>query len=217
MRYRLVVLTQPHSPTLAATLESFREHVTPAPTDEVLVEDGQPATDAALWMGMRVCTGKPQGFCGATAVAWEAARSNRGETVDYVFHLEEDFTFTRSVNLDAIAHVLSLDWRIAQMALMRQPVNPTEVAAGGLVESRPHTFTPRWDEQGNQWLEHNAYWTTNPSLIPVSIPRSFEWPLVPECEGRFTQLLRDGGYRFGVWGTGETWVRHTGERRGFGY
>jgi hypothetical protein len=123
------------------------------------------------------------------------------------------------------------------MALIRDVANADEAKAGGLVASRPGEFEQRYlSPEGFSyprhaepvqglgaipWLEQRSYFTTNPSLMR----RAFmaEQPFLddggPYCEGRYGIRLRDLGYTFGAWGSGEEWVAHMGVRdaSGTGY
>jgi hypothetical protein len=210
----LVVVTHGRSPTLASTLDSFAANVTPRPEVVYVVDDGGEGHEAHLALeGVHTASLWPQrGFCEATANAWTRAAIIGA---DYTFWLEHDFTFLRPVDLDALAAVLDERTHLAQMSLCRGPANTVEADAGGLVASRPGQFHQH-DQNGLRWMEHHAYWTTNPSLIPA---RTFEldWPAGPECEGRFGRQVLDTGGSFGLWGGGEQWVEHTGQRNGFGY
>lgn len=160
-----------------------------------------------------------QGFGGAIRNAWawiRACDDNR-----FVFHLEDDFTFNHSVDVDAMAAVLDVYPHLAQLALRRQPWNAAELAAGGIIEQHPHDYTEqRIGTTGDGWLEHRRFFTTNPSLYRRTLLDN-DWPDCPNSEGIFThQLLTDPDLRFAFWGTRDSgeWVRHVGHRRvGTGY
>lgn len=168
--------------------------------------------------------GPRQGFGGAIRAAWAtlAARSR----ADYVFHLEQDFTFHRPVDLLNMAGVLAANPHLAQLALRRQPWNDHEEAAGGIVEQHPDAYDDCSDGT-NHWLEHRLCFTTNPSLYRRSLCWT-AWPEGGNSEGHFThQLLQTGTpeatgnrVRFGYWGTrmSTPWVHHIGHQRaGNGY
>jgi hypothetical protein len=170
--------------------------------------------------------GPRQGFGGAIANAW--SQVYRFSHADHVFHLEGDFTFNRDVDLGAMRQTLVDHPDLAHMALRRQAWAPEEIAAGGVVEMHPDAYTDVFvDVLDRSWLEHRLFFTTNPSLIRMSLIRR-GWPDVPQSERRFTEyLLREGTpevpgeqVRFGYWGsrTDEPWVHHIGtERIGKGY
>lgn len=160
-----------------------------------------------------------QGFGGAIHTAW---RYLVGIEVDepFVFHLEQDFTFNRHVDLQDMAFVLDCQPHIVQLALRRQPWNDAERKAGGIVEQWPDLYTDRMDVLGNRWMEHRLFFTTNPSLYRTSLCRR-GWPVVGRSEEAFTtELLGDRTARFAFWGRRQDgpWVEHIGEDRvGTGY
>lgn len=236
MRYRLVVLTHGDCVPLERTLRSFVEHVTPAPFDAVLVYDGpelygaaSPAPNIGVVDTVWTIATTPSrgGFCAATKRAWDlASREVVPELdVDHVFWLEHDFDFLRPVDLRDLAHVIDRRaTHLAQMALMRDAVNPDERDAGGLYQLRragyEHVmdFVPGPSGANIDYLEHRLYFTTNPSLMRRDWMAAHPWPdYTSECEGRFGLDLVADGWSFGAWGNGEPWVGHAGVRDGFGY
>lgn len=189
-------------------------------------DDDYRARLAARYPRFRHVHGGPRrGFGGAIRHAWAHMAHSSAQ---WVWHMEQDFVLRRPVDLDVIVTVLTARPHLAQMALRRQPWSPPEIAAGGVVEQRPHDYTEEHDAlTGASWLEHRLFWTTNPGLYRRSLI-SVGWPDVPRSEGMFTsRLLRYGTadvpgplVRFGYWGaraSGE-WVRHIGhDRVGSGY
>lgn len=164
-----------------------------------------------------VATPQRSGFGGAIRSAWSTLR--RGDDA-FVFHLEDDFTFNRPVDLSAMASVLLTRPYLVQLVLRRQPWNDEERAAGGIVEQHPDDY----DEQSSRigtWLEHRRFFSTNPSLYRRSLIDAHDWPQGAESEGHFThRLLSDPDLRFAFWGAREDdpWVTHIGrERVGTGY
>jgi hypothetical protein len=235
MRYSLVVLTHGDCAPLEATLLSFATHVTPRPASCVLLYDGPqlyghgtphpklaPVSDHP-WL--IATTERQRGFCEATRIAWSLAIGhNPGEEHEHVFYLEHDFLFERPVDLRDVAQVLDSNQRLCQMQFMRDAVSEEERAAGGLHALRRagyepvEAFLPGPSGQPLRWLEHQMYFSTNPSLMRRDWMEAHPWPSYPrECEGRFGLDLVAAGHRFGVWGQGEAWVRHAGVRTGFGY
>lgn len=159
-----------------------------------------------------------QGFGGAISAAWSDLLAC--STAGYVFHLEQDFTFNRPVDLTAMMLTLADEGHLVQLALRRQPWNLDERAAGGIVEQRPHEYTDCRGAWGS-WLEHRLFFTTNPSLYRRSLMGE-GWPTGEYSEGRFGigLLERHPDWRFAYWGardSGEA-VRHIGHQRiGTGY
>lgn len=226
MDYRLLVLSHGDCATLDATLHSFAANVSPAPHDTLIVYDGDSipahavglADDVGLGPCRFLASGEPVGFCEATGRAWRLVVSEEPRT-EFVFWLEHDFTFNRRVDLEALRWLLDYDERLAQVSLMRNAANATEKAAGGLVASRPDDFTLcTIGTTGEDYLEHCSYFTTTPSLMTRRFMAENPWmSYVEQCEGQFGIDLIQRGYHFAVWGDGEPWVNHIGERTGFGY
>lgn len=160
-----------------------------------------------------------QGFAGAIHYAWKEVLART--RCDWMFHLEDDFAFVRPVLLAELQNVLCENPTVAQMALRRQPWNPAEVEAGGVVQLHPEAYKlHRGVGREPSWLEHELFWTTNPSLFRTSLADHYHWPIVQHSEGMFTRTLLDDGWRFGYWGGfyEDPHVEHIGtERVGNGY
>lgn len=162
------------------------------------------------------------GFGAAIESGWLLLSTERP---DYVFHAEDDFLYDDPIPVADMLALLRTFPYLAQVSLLRQACNDEEVAAGGLVESRPSTFEDHSDGD-LAWMEQRAYFTTNPSLYPVALC-DLGWPQVPNSEGIFTHRLLEGGFagipgpdvRFGVLGTtaDPPRVTHIGVRQGTGY
>jgi len=213
MRYALCCLTHGDTEPLAGTLASFRQFVQPQPVDGFLLVDGtgDPEVEWPWRMGF---TDEQVGFCAATRTLWHVITEAEEALYDYVFWLEHDFRFLRSVDLDDLAAVLDGFPQVAQIALCRDSANDIEREAGGLVASRSGEF----QAQGSSWLLHRSYFTTTPSLMRRRFMRNNPWPSYPSnCEGRFGLDLLARAYSFGLWGQGEVWVEHVGRRSGYGY
>jgi len=218
VRYALALLTSPgREDCLERTLASFERNVRPRPSELVCHVDGGGRLPPLLygseaWTG--VAGGRRRGFCEATATLWWLAAES---SCPWVFWLEDDFELVRAVDLTALARVLLGEPHVAQMSLCRQAVNSEEIAAGGLVASRPGAYVRRGSAAA--WLEHREYWTTNPSLFRTQLARSFPWPTEQHCEGVFTHGLLASlpATSFGVWGVGDVWAEHIGVRQGAGY
>lgn len=162
--------------------------------------------------------GPRQGFGGAIRAAW--AQMLEHSDAGQIFHLEQDFTFNRPVELAEMSLTLDDNPYLVQLALRRQPWNPDEVAAGGIVEQHPDDYVDKTGPFGS-WLEHRRFFTTNPCLY--ARPLMLEgWPHGNDSEGRFGLglLEQDPSRRFGFWGaraSGEA-VAHIGHHRvGVGY
>jgi len=101
------------------------------------------------------------GFGGAIQAGWRRILTETD--AEFVFHLEQDFTFNWRVPIFEMAAVLRAQPHLVQLALRRQPWNEEEKAAGGVVELHADDFTEA-GLNGWRWLEHQRYFTTNPSL-----------------------------------------------------
>lgn len=167
---------------------------------------------------------KRLGFGGAIRNAWYYLKE--ADSNPYIFHLEDDFEFTKHINLWDMMEILSTHPYLAQLALLRQPWNQKEIEAGGLVEARPGAFTFRVSNPaGLNWMEHRDFFTTNPCMYPRRI-LDVGWPEGLESEGHFGIKLKQQGFngvsgdqvQFGYFGHREIMVTHIGkERNGLGY
>jgi hypothetical protein len=160
------------------------------------------------------------GFGGAIESAWMYLRlTAESDDCRFLFTLEDDFVLEREVPLDRMSRLLDRQPHLAQLVLKRQPWNPDEQAAGGIIEQHPDDYTDCY-EGTDQWVEHRRFFSTNPNLARRSICWR-GWPVVDHSEGVFThQLLEDPDLRFAFWGTkaDHPWVTHIGtERVGNGY
>lgn len=161
-----------------------------------------------------------QGFDGAIRRAWGILRSRT--PARFVFHLEDDFTFRRPVDLVDLMTILDTHPHLVNLALRRQPWNPHEINAGGIVEQHPDAYTERGDDRANsRWLEHRLFFTTNPGLYRRRL-LDRQWPTGAHSEGRFSHeiLGEDPDARFGYYGARDSgeWVHHIGtDRNGIGY
>lgn len=228
MKYRLVITTDGRPGLLDRTLESFFARVIPRPDEVVLIDDsGDVAyqrylealcSDLAREVDARFMVTshrKRLGFCKTVWDAWVQATI---PGVDWVYWMEDDFLHTRGVDLRDLAWVLNRQPQIAQMSMMRQPVNEQEKAAGSLY----NLYRDRYDQRGaeaSMWLLSRTNFSTTISLMSRRFMTDNPWPAYPsECEGRYSIDLLAKGYEFGVWGIGDEWVEHIGETRiGKGY
>lgn len=134
------------------------------------------------------------GFAGAIAVGWE----HLGH-VDEVWHQEDDWRFEAPVALDDLRAILDENPRVAQAALVRNAVNRAERASGGLLAHHRDEFADHRTAAGVDWLEHRAWFTTNPCLYRADVVR-LGWPAAPESERKMTDRLRAQGRTFAYLG-----------------
>lgn len=216
----LLVITDGRRDCLQRTLDSFALCVNSDHIGRRVIVNDCPDPDYAAWIdGLGFDThvkplARRRGFGGAIAAGWAAI----GDT-DWIFHLEDDFLFTRHVDVRAMTRVLEHHPDLVQMALRRQPWNEEEKAAGGIVELHPGQYTS-CGEGTVFWLEHRMFFTTNPCLYPKWV-RDRSWPQCDYSEGVFThQLFADPNLKSAFWGKAEDppWVFHIGQHRtGTGY
>lgn len=161
------------------------------------------------------------GFGGTIASGWEWILANT--QASHVAHLEDDFMLRVGVDLDGLVGILNRHPYLAQVALLRQPVNTDEAAAGTVLY-------PSSVDQADEyavWTENRECFTTNPCVYRRSL-LELGWPRGEESEGVFThRLLAEGTpeasaehVRFGYYGA-RAWaplVEHVGTLRiGEGY
>jgi hypothetical protein len=221
----ILIITDGRTNELRRTIASLHENVTGEIVERWIYDDsGDRRVREAIAKNYHEFTlinhpsGERQGFAGAIRTAWDALRSE--SIADYIFHVEQDFTFNRPVDLGDLQNILAKRPNLAQIALLRQAWNPDEIEAGGLLQLRPDEYVSHLDRDGRCWLEHDLFFTTNPSLYRRSLIDMFDWPAGPESEGRFGLKLREHGFRFAYWGARDDGpaVHHIGAHRaGQGY
>ena len=157
-----------------------------------------------------------QGYNAAMQTIWRAA-----EAYGHVFMVEDDFLFTCEINVADMLDVLDT-MGLEQIVLLRQAWFGNEVAAGGLLpalEAMGHSLQ-RLTNLAYPIIRHRAGWSTNPNVFRGgSWVRGHPWPRGEGSEYRFGQSLfhTDPSAYVAYWGDGTEYVRHIGERKGFGY
>lgn len=210
----VVVLTNCHPRnTLDRTISSADAMVKGPIERRVVVADGcNPKVP-----GWDVVTVEAGGFTRATDAALRVAVSSGQE---WVFYSEDDFTFNRPVDLGHMQTLMDENPQMAQLSLLRQAWYEREKKAGGLIEAYGDWQASFVQRDG--WIEHQAYWTTNPALMRRSFLASHPWPLVPNSEPVFGSTLfsSEPGTVAGILGAvgDPPLVTHIGaERAGSGY
>lgn len=199
----LIVFTNGRLDLLARTIESAEKNLQCDFKAKWIINDCPEAySDLQSWYcskGFEIYNNSVKsGYCYSIQKAWNELRSR----YDFIFHLEEDFIFNEPIPVMDMIRVLKHDFSLAQMALVRQPINEIELAAGSILKATQERYTPKkWD--GYDWLESNFCFTNNPCVYPDLItrgpyPQRTSWPW---GESAFSELLRSHGYRFGYWGT----------------
>lgn len=239
----LLVMTNGRKECLLKTMQSANEMLI-GPIRRVLVNDDSADKDYYQWLNRNFCftngdIGKSivnpcmtriqsvtecQGFGGAIINAWETIKTRCYTDTQFVFHLEDDFIFTRPVDLWEMMATLDSNPFLSQVALQRQPWNEAEKAAGSIYNSRPGAFQQKrpmvidqpWRSSNlTGWIEHTEFFTTNPSLYRRSMLFGYPWPTGTGSEGNYSAHLRECGFKFGYWGnlTDDPWVIHIGNER----
>lgn len=192
----LVLISDGRYEYLGRCIESLGEHLDLDWFDACyLIDDsGEPMMTGCAGF-QTIAHGTRKGLAASVRTAWAAAGS-----AEFVFHLEEDFTFNEDVDLDGMAKILDSDSTLAQMSLKRQPWSPPELDAGGFIECDPGAYTDVADLSTGRcdyWLEHSKLFTLNPCLIP-------QWAIAKAKGGTEQEitdaLLEDPDVRFGIWG-----------------
>lgn len=105
-----------------------------------------------------------KGLSGSVRTLWSVALDLG---VDYVFHLEGDFTFNEKIDINRLSQIFQIENHLAQIAFKRQPVNHDEARYGGFMNMDPGAYIDRFDSNLNYyWVEHRKFFTLNPSLYP---------------------------------------------------
>ncbi len=144
------------------------------------------------------------GIAAAVHTAWDAMLETDAE---YIFHVEQDFTFNEDIDLDGFVRLLKDHPHLANMTLKRQPYSPVEVAAGDFMRVNPTEYRDNPDG----FVEWSKMFSCNPSLIRREVLE-----LAPfSNEGKFADTCRRHGYTFAFYGqkTDPPRVTHIGERR----
>lgn len=148
-----------------------------------------------------------RGMAAAVQSGWSHALD---AGADFVFHLEEDFTFVRPVPLMSMMHVLEDEPDLSQMVLRRQPWNEQEHEWGNLFGDDPRYV------QKPHWIEHDVIFSLNPCIIPRWV-LEMGWPGTNEAG--MTRRLVAAGKHMAWWGqkTDLPDVTHIGHLRGDGW
>jgi hypothetical protein len=170
--------------------------------DRLLVVDdsGDPEWRAELrrWdVTVFAVADQPAGYTAAMRRVWDLGpQYSNGR----VFFLEEDFVFTRPVDLDDLHAVLDAHPQLAQVALQRAPWFRSEHRTGVLPAQRMRVDRERaaLGRPGTTWtlhadcIEHDAGFTGNPSLIAAA---AFDvpWPAAEWSETAMGQALTAAG------------------------
>jgi len=153
------------------------------------------------------------GFARSMSRAWAYLSDSNG----YIFHLEDDFEFIYHPPVSEMCDLLERWPSLAQVALLRQPVNDEEVDAGSIFALHPGEYRQVWDGVA-EWVDHARWFTLNPCLYRADVTRR-SWPLGRNSEWTFSRRIYRGSVRGAYWGKLDDppRVRHIGIRSGHGY
>jgi hypothetical protein len=129
----------------------------------------------------------------------------------HIFQAEDDFLYTRPVDLGAMLGVLEQHPDVAQITLLREAFYEREFEKGTILGWPLAEFTSSGNN-GTSMLTHRLFWSQNPSLFRKSITDT-AWPLEDSSERIFGNILTKKGKRFALWGDGEPYLRHIGSVR----
>lgn len=206
MKVALIVITDGRWDYLLDTLDSAKSALNYDFSQKLLIDDSGLNNVELDFDGFTIVKHKDRlGLAGAIQSAWD----HLDPTTDFVFHLEDDFIFTEPVDIAHMVSLLKANPDLAQMALMRQPWSPEEIAAGGIYQLNPHAYEIQKD-----FYSHSRLFTFNPCIYPMKIT---EYGAGLEAE--VTERLLDAGYQFAYYGQpGEpAKTIHIGVRRSRGY
>lgn len=223
----LLCFTNGRGDCLRRTLESFEQNVYEPSSKDVMwsftiINDspdpnyrewleanyGSPDGGRTSYMYNLVHTGGNAGFDGAIRAGWAQlgiVGLSRPHG-DYVFHLEDDFTFNEQIDVPLMMDILAAQPHLVQIALQRQPWAPIEEEAGGVIASNRDQYIQREAERSHSlnghnidelgpyriaWCEHRLFFTTNPSIYRCSLVHELPhgWPVGEHSEARFADAL----------------------------
>lgn len=213
------------------TLASFGAMVK-GPVTRIVVHDDSADADFHGWVRRRcpaadvVIPGPERIGAGpSVASAWRYLVEH-GDT-DWVFHLEDDFTFNRAVDLADLIALLDVYPYLAQMSFRRQPWG-AEIPYGGFEYQAPGWYHEMTDDHLGSWLETTRNFTLNPTIYRRQLC-GIGWPDGANSEGYIGPRICQAGLlrgipgeavRFGYWGSwdsGRAWVEHIGIDRAGGH
>jgi hypothetical protein len=221
LRVGLVIITNGRKDCIQSTVASIEARVKPAFTEKIICDDSGDA-EYVEWLKRTfpgfVVYGHPHlGHGPAVAYAFRRAAAM---PADWVFFSEDDFEFTRDVDLEALANEMRAKPSVTQMVIRRQAWFPSEVEAGGMIERFDPALFTEHSQNGSSWIEHRQFYSLNPHLTRRSFIAAHPWPARPNSEHHFgLSLFRASGVTAGIWGAkaDAPWARHFGERVGSGY
>ena len=197
----LMVITDGRWDYLADTLDSAFEWLDWPFEQCLLVDDSAEGRRIAISGWEIIQNTERKGLAGAIQTGWDALN----EDIEFVFHLEDDFTFPGPVPIWSMLRALENDSNLAQVALLRQSWSPEEHNAGGIINLYRDEFT-----QLDDIISHQRLFTFNPCLYPRWVTR-----YRADLEAELTEQLVADGKTFSYLGAMDDPPRctHIGVRR----
>lgn len=157
----LVVFTAGRKTYLERTLISFHEHCDHQFDHRVIIDD---SGDHGFqqWLNRTFPTWtiihhqQNEGLAAAVDTAWQWCHSH---SVDWVFHLEEDFTFEQDVDIPRMVDLIREN-DLHQLVLYRQPWAPREMSSGG------YLHLGGWERLADDLWVGSHLFGFNPCLYP---------------------------------------------------
>jgi glycosyltransferase involved in cell wall biosynthesis len=203
----LLCITDGRWDYLDQTLRSVEQMFKDDWTQALLVNDSGSQVPGMLALAGQTIVNNPErkGLAGAIQTGWD----NLADDIDYVFHLEDDFTFPDPVDVAEMVALLEANDDLAQVALLRQPWSPEEQQAGGIFQANPSRFL-----QADGYVAQSNLFTFNPCVYP-------RWVTFGPAgiEQKVTDDLLAAGCHFGYLGQLDDPPRcvHIGARRSAGH
>jgi len=194
---------------LPALLESIEEHVTGI-TDYAFIDDSDdPLVAAELHKRGQVIETHGAGY----NAAMQAAVTRGALEQDHTVWLEEDFTFTGTVDFHRLAAHLDTHPYLSQIVLQRAPWFDAEKEFDSIIEFHQKKRRQIFRDVDEFW-EHTAFFSCNPGIWHR---RTWEtgWPEGDWSEDQKRLSLLKGRKKFAL--TKNVLVEHHGERSGHGY
>jgi hypothetical protein len=192
----LVVITDGRKECIERTIARFNLLVLYRFAKKIIINDsGSPEYHKYLcesYKDFKIISHKERkGLSSAIQSAWLEI----DETIDFVFHLEDDFLFTEKLNINKMITILRDNTYLAQIALVRNAYYPDEIEVGGFVFKNIDNYSQKKD-----FFEHKGLFTLNPSIYPKTTVE-IGWPDGGD-EPHFTSkiLKTNPDARFGFYG-----------------
>lgn len=219
----LVVITDGRGDYLKQTIASAEKMLKGAFLPALIIDDSGDI-DYGKWLEERFSEFRQihhdhrSGFGAVVRSAW--AETLDYPDVEYIFHLEEDFTFNEPIDVPLMAAMLDRAEDLAQIVLKRQPWSDFEIAAGGQIEyceSEGEEFTEK--HIGGWTTTHTRNFSTNPNLMTRRAAELCVETGKPCTEGLITEVCLNNDLQFAYLGRkyDPPLAHHIGEHRSQGW